>query len=36
MVNLVIGNFLNLLSDFSVADPNNIPDNFMSAVSTTA
>ncbi|KAL4881827.1 P-loop containing nucleoside triphosphate hydrolase protein [Aspergillus karnatakaensis] len=36
LVNLVIGNFLTLLSDFSFSDPDSIPDNFMSAVSTSA
>lgn len=36
MVNLVMGNFLTLLSDFSFSDMGSMPDNFMSAVQTSA
>ncbi|CAM1503728.1 Fc.00g013190.m01.CDS01, partial [Cosmosporella sp. VM-42] len=36
MVNLVIGHFLTLLSDFSFSDADSMPDNFMSAVRTSA
>lgn len=36
MVNLVMGNFLSLLSDFSFSDTESMPDDFMSAVSTSA
>ncbi|KAI5457773.1 multidrug resistance protein 1, 2, 3 [Mariannaea sp. PMI_226] len=36
MVNLVMGNFLSLLSDFSFSDPDSLPKNFMSAVQTSA
>lgn len=36
MVNLVMGQFLTLLSDFSFSDANSIPGNFMSAVRTSA
>ncbi|KAI9035273.1 uncharacterized protein KD926_004217 [Aspergillus affinis] len=32
LVNLVMGNFLTLLSDFSFSNADSIPDNFMSAV----
>lgn len=36
LVNLVIGNFMSLLSDFSFSDGSGMPSNFMSAVSTTS
>ncbi|KAL4913702.1 P-loop containing nucleoside triphosphate hydrolase protein [Aspergillus aurantiobrunneus] len=36
MVNLVMGHFLTLLSDFSFSDANSMPSNFMSAVRTSA
>ncbi|PKS05474.1 hypothetical protein jhhlp_008851 [Lomentospora prolificans] len=36
MVNLVIGNFLTLLSDFSFSADDSVPSNFMSAVQTSA
>lgn len=36
MVNLAMGNFLTLLSDFSFSDANSMPGNFMSAVRTSA
>jgi ATP-binding cassette subfamily B (MDR/TAP) protein 1 len=36
MVNLVMGQFLTLLSDFSFSDARSIPGNFMSAVRTSA
>ncbi|KAB8274675.1 P-loop containing nucleoside triphosphate hydrolase protein [Aspergillus minisclerotigenes] len=36
MVNLVMGNFLTLLSDFSFSDAHSMPENFMSAVRTSA
>lgn len=36
MVNLVMGHFLTLLSDFSFSDVNSMPGNFMSAVRTSA
>lgn len=36
MVNLVMGQFLTLLSDFSFSDANSMPDSFMSAVQTSA
>lgn len=36
MVNLVMGNFLTLLSDFSFSDGDSIPGGFMSAVQTSA
>ncbi|ODM23225.1 hypothetical protein SI65_00814 [Aspergillus cristatus] len=36
MVNLVMGHFLTLLSDFSFSDANSMPGNFMSAVRTSA
>ena len=36
MVNLVMGQFLTLLSDFSFSDSDLIPGNFMSAVRTSA
>jgi ATP-binding cassette, subfamily B (MDR/TAP), member 1 len=36
LVNLVIGNFMSLLSDFSFSDDPGMPSNFMSAVSTTS
>lgn len=36
MVNLVMGQFLTLLSDFSFSDANSMPGNFMSAVRTSA
>lgn len=36
MVNLVMGQFLTLLSDFSFSDANSMPDNFMSEVRTSA
>ncbi|KAE8309901.1 P-loop containing nucleoside triphosphate hydrolase protein [Aspergillus transmontanensis] len=36
MVNLVMGNFLTLLSNFSFSDAHSIPENFMSAVRTSA
>lgn len=36
MVNLVMGNFLTLLSDFGFSDADSMPDNFMSAVQTSA
>ncbi|OJJ00274.1 hypothetical protein ASPVEDRAFT_189111 [Aspergillus versicolor CBS 583.65] len=36
MVNVVIGRFMTLLSNFSFSDASSIPDNFMSAVRTSA
>lgn len=36
MVNLVMGQFLTLLSDFSFLDMDSTPTNFMSAVRTSA
>ena len=36
MVNLVMGHFLTLLSDFSFSDADSMPQNFMSAVQTSA
>ena len=36
MVNLVMGHFLTLLSDFSFSDADSMPGNFMSAVRTSA
>lgn len=36
MVNLVMGNFLTLLSDFSFSDARSMPENLMSAVRTAA
>ncbi|KAL4785971.1 P-loop containing nucleoside triphosphate hydrolase protein [Aspergillus varians] len=36
MVNLVMGQFLTLLSDYSFFDANSMPNNFMSAVRTSA
>lgn len=36
MVNLVMGQFLTLLSDFSFSDADSVPDNFMSAVQMSA
>lgn len=36
MVNLVMGQFLTLLSDFSFSDMDSTPTNFMSAVRTSA
>lgn len=36
MVNLVMGQFLTLLSDFSFFDANSMPGNFMPAVRTSA
>lgn len=36
LVNLVMGNFLSLLSDFSFTDGASVPSNFMSAVQTSA
>ncbi|KAH8651066.1 multidrug resistance protein 1, 2, 3 [Xylariales sp. PMI_506] len=36
MVNLVMGRFLTLLSDFSFSNPSSRPGNFMSAVQTSA
>ncbi|EIT80974.1 multidrug/pheromone exporter, ABC [Aspergillus oryzae 100-8] len=36
MVNLVMGNFLTLLSDFSFSDARSMPENLMSAVRTSA
>ncbi|KAL5336638.1 P-loop containing nucleoside triphosphate hydrolase protein [Aspergillus crustosus] len=36
LVNLVMGNFLTLLSDFSFSDADSLPTNFMSAVQTSA
>ncbi|EAW17072.1 ABC transporter ATP-binding protein [Aspergillus fischeri NRRL 181] len=36
MVNLVMGQFLTLLSDFTFSDMDSIPANFMSAVRTSA
>ncbi|KFA70912.1 hypothetical protein S40288_10162 [Stachybotrys chartarum IBT 40288] len=36
MVNLVMGQFLTLLSDFSFSDADSVPDDFMSAVETSA
>ncbi|KAL4795270.1 P-loop containing nucleoside triphosphate hydrolase protein [Aspergillus venezuelensis] len=36
LVNLVMGHFLSLLSDFSFSDRGSMPDNFMSSVQTSA
>lgn len=36
MVNLVMGQFLTLLSDFSFSDMDSTPTSFMSAVRTSA
>ncbi|KAE8324097.1 hypothetical protein BDV39DRAFT_208286 [Aspergillus sergii] len=36
MVNLVMGNFLTLLSDFSFSDATSMPGDFMAAVRTSA
>ncbi|KAL4935116.1 hypothetical protein BDV06DRAFT_234625 [Aspergillus oleicola] len=36
LVNLVMGHFLSLLSNFSFSDANSMPDNFMSSVRTSA
>lgn len=36
MVNLVMGQFLTLLSNFNFSDANSMPGNFMSAVQTSA
>ncbi|KAL4948435.1 P-loop containing nucleoside triphosphate hydrolase protein [Aspergillus filifer] len=36
LVNLVMGHFLSLLSDFSFEDGDSMPDNFMSSVQTSA
>ncbi|KAL4961198.1 ABC transporter ATP-binding protein [Aspergillus stella-maris] len=36
LVNLVMGHFLSLLSDFSFADGDSMPENFMSSVQTSA
>ncbi|KAH8429403.1 ABC transporter ATP-binding protein [Aspergillus melleus] len=36
LVNLVMGNFLTLLSDFSFSDADSIPENFMPAVRNSA